>query len=120
MCEFNFNFSVFISVLRSRNGSVGIASYYRLNGPGIESRLGARFSAPVQTGSEAHPTSYSMGTGSFPRVNRPGRGVGHQPLSSAEVKERVELYVFFPLGLRGCYRVKFTWLYKCSSVRRKH
>jgi len=26
----------------------------------------ARFSAPVQTGPEAHPTSYTIGTGSFP------------------------------------------------------
>jgi len=32
------------------------------------------FSAPVQTGSEAHPASCTMGTGSFPRV-RCGRGV---------------------------------------------
>jgi len=28
--------------------------------------VGARFSAPVQTGPEAHPASYTMGTGSFP------------------------------------------------------
>ena len=29
---------------------------------------GARFTAPVQTGPEAHPASYTMGTGSFPGV----------------------------------------------------
>jgi len=29
---------------------------------------GARFSAPVQTGPEAHPASCTMGTGSFPGV----------------------------------------------------
>jgi len=28
--------------------------------------MGARFSAPVQTGPEAHPASCTMGTGSFP------------------------------------------------------
>jgi hypothetical protein len=39
----------------------------------------------------AHPTSYTMGTGSFPGVQRPGLGVDHPPSSSAEVKERVEL-----------------------------
>jgi len=33
-----------------------------------------------------------MGTGSVPRVKQPGRGVDHPPPSSAEVKERVELY----------------------------
>ena len=46
--------------------SVGIATAYGLDGPGIESRWGARFSAPVQTGLEAHPASRTMGTGSFP------------------------------------------------------
>ena len=39
--------------------------------------VGARFSAPVQTGSEARPASYIMGTESFPGVKRPGRGVDH-------------------------------------------
>ena len=28
--------------------------------------LGARFSAPIQTGPGAHPASCTMGTGSFP------------------------------------------------------
>jgi len=31
--------------------------------------MGARFSAPVQTGPGAHPASCTMGTGSFPGVN---------------------------------------------------
>ena len=30
-------------------------------------------------------------------VKRPERGVDHQPTSSAEVKERVGLYLYFPL-----------------------
>ena len=34
----------------------------------------------------------------FPGVKRPGRGVDHPPLSSAEVKERVELYLYSPSG----------------------
>jgi hypothetical protein len=33
-----------------RDSSVGIATRYGLDGPAIESRWGARFSAPVQTG----------------------------------------------------------------------
>ena len=45
--------------------SVGIVTGYGLNGPGIESWWGARFFAPVQTGPAAHPTSCTMGTGSF-------------------------------------------------------
>ena len=39
-----------------------------------------------------------MGTGSFPRVNRPGRGVDHAPASRAEVKERIELYFYSSFG----------------------
>ena len=45
--------------------AVVIATDYGLEGPGIKSRW-ARFSAPVQTGPEAHPASCTMGTGSFP------------------------------------------------------
>ena len=41
--------------------SVGTATAYGLDGPGIESRWGARFSAPVQTGPEAHPASCKTG-----------------------------------------------------------
>jgi hypothetical protein len=40
--------------------------------------LGARFSAPVQTGPGAHPASCTMGTGSFPGVES-GRGVTLTP-----------------------------------------
>jgi hypothetical protein len=71
-----------------RDSSVGIATRYGLDGPGIEYRCRARFSAPVQIGPGAHPASYTMGTGSFPGVKRPGRGVDHSPPFSAEVKEK--------------------------------
>jgi len=60
--------------------------------------VGARFFTPVQTGSEAHLASYTMGTGSFPGVKRLGRGVELPTPSSAVVKERVELYLYFPSG----------------------
>ena len=48
-----------------RDSSVSVVTRYGLDGAGIESRWGARFSAPVQTGPGAHPASYTMGTGSF-------------------------------------------------------
>ena len=48
---------------------------------------GARISAPVQTGSEAQPASYTMGTGSFPEVKRPGRGVDHPPHLAPRLQE---------------------------------
>jgi hypothetical protein len=53
--------------------------------------VGARFYASVHTICGAHPASYTMGTGSFPGVKRPGGSVNHQPPSSTEVKERVDL-----------------------------
>jgi len=63
-----------------RDSSVGIATCYGLDGPGIESQWGGvRLTAPVQTGPGAHPASYTMGTGFFPGVKRPGRGVDHPP-----------------------------------------
>jgi hypothetical protein len=77
---------------------VGIATSYGLGGPGIESRREARFCVPVKTYAGAQPASYTMGTGSFPRVKRLGRGVGHPSLSSIEVKEKVQLYLYSPSG----------------------
>ena len=58
--------------------SVGIVTGYRLDGPGIESRWGARFSAHVKTGPGAQPASCKMGTGSFPG-GRGGQSVGLTP-----------------------------------------
>jgi len=43
----------------------GIVTCYRLDSPGIESRLGARFHAPIQTSPGAHPAYCAMGTGSI-------------------------------------------------------
>jgi len=60
--------------------------------------VGGRFSAPFQIGPGAHPASYTMGTGSFPGVKQPRHGVDHPPPPSAEVKERVDLYLYSPSG----------------------
>jgi hypothetical protein len=74
-----------------------------MDGPGIESRWGARFSAPVQTGPAAHPA------GSYPGVKRTGRGFEHPPQSTAEVKERVELYLYSLWAFVACSRLTFTF-----------
>ena len=78
-----------------RDSSVGIETHYRLQD---RIAVGARFSARVQTCPGAHPASYTMGAGSFPGVRRPGRGADHSSLYIAEVKERVELYLYTPFG----------------------
>ena len=96
---FVLRFLVFFCIfIVGRDSSVGIATRYGLDGPGIEARWGARFSVHVQTGPGAHPASYTMGTGSFLGVKRPGRGVDNPPPSSADVKESVQLYPYSPSG----------------------
>jgi hypothetical protein len=52
----------------------------------------------IQTGPGAHPTSHTVGIGSFLGVKWPGRGAHHPPPFSTEVKERVELYIYSPSG----------------------
>jgi hypothetical protein len=76
--------------------------------------VGARFSAPVQTGPGAYPASYKWVPGLFPGVKRPGRGVDHPPLSSARVKERVELYLYSPSGPSWTFADHF-WLRKITT-----
>jgi hypothetical protein len=98
-------------LLNGRDSSVGIATRHGLDDPGIEYRLGPSVSAPVQSGLGAHPTSYTMGTGSFPGIKRPGRGVDHPPPSSAEVIERVQLNIhLLPLWAVVAFsRMSFTF-----------
>jgi hypothetical protein len=50
---------------------------------------GGAFAAPG-----ARPASYTMGNRSFPGVKRRWRDVDHLPPSSAEIKVRVELYLY--------------------------
>ena len=57
---------------KGQDSSVGIATRYGLDGPGIESRWGAIFSALVQTGPGAHTASSTITPGIFPG----GKAVG--------------------------------------------
>ena len=83
-------FEFVIPAFVGRDSAVGIATRYGLDGPGIESLWGARFSAPwgpivlLCNGKRF----------SFQFTKRPGRGVDHPPQPRAEVKERVELYLY--------------------------
>jgi hypothetical protein len=79
-----------------RDIEVGIATRYGLEGPGIESRWEARFSAPLQTRPGAHPASCTMGTGSFPGVESRGVTLTPHPLLVPRSKNRVELYLYSP------------------------
>ena len=70
-----------------RVSAVGVATCHRPDG--------AKVSDPVQTGPRANPASYRTVSGSPAGVKRPGLGVDHPSPSSAEVIERVELYLHF-------------------------
>jgi hypothetical protein len=78
---------------------------------------GARFSVPVKTDPGVLPASYTMGTGPFPGVKRPGRGVDHHSNLVPRLKKeysytstpRLELrgllqgglYIFYETGYSG-------------------
>jgi hypothetical protein len=80
------------------DSAVSIATRYRLDGPGIESRWRQDFPHPPRPAPWAHPASYTMGTRSFPLVKRPGRGIDEPPPPSAKVTERVEPYLYSTSG----------------------
>jgi hypothetical protein len=73
--------------------------------------VGASFSAQVQTGPGAHPASYTMGTGSFLGVKRPGRGVDHPPHLVPKLRKEQSCNSTPTLGFVGYYRVSFTFTF---------
>ena len=75
-----------------QDSSVGIATHYGLDGLELNPGGGETFHPG------AHPASYTMGTGSFQGLKWLECADDHPPPSSAEVKERVELYLYSPSG----------------------
>ena len=81
-----------------RDSSVGTVTCFGLKGPGIKSRRGEVSLTRPDESWGALSLLYNGYWFSPPGVKRPGRGVNHPPLSSVEVKERVELYLCSPSG----------------------
>jgi len=108
---------IYTALWTHRGCEVGIATGYRLDGVGIESRQEARFCKPVQTGPGDNPDSCTMGTGSFPGV-KSGQGVmltPHPLLVLWPRKSRaitlLPLWAVRPVqSLSACTRVQFTFL----------
>jgi len=59
-----------------------LSAYEYVDNPG-----GGEIFAPVQTGTGADPASYKMGTGHFPAVKGPGRGVNYPPYLAPRLKK---------------------------------
>jgi len=86
-----------VQVQRGRDSLVGIAIRYGLGGSGIEFRWGEEILRSRQDRPWIHTASYSIDSGPFPEVKRPGRGVEDEPTpSSFEVRERLELFLYSP------------------------
>ena len=100
--------------------------------------MGARFSAPVQTGPRTYPASCTMGTGSFPKdKERPGRDadpslllvpwsrkstvipllplLAVRPVQSLSACT-VQLYLYSPYGPSGLYRASVPVQYSYTST----
>ena len=91
-----------------RDHSVVIATRYVLEGSGMEFRLGARFSALVQTGPGAHPASYTVVTGSFPGVKWPGHVFDHPPYIVRRSKKSKTVHLLPFWAFFACSVVNFT------------
>ena len=79
------------------DSAVGIGTRYGLDGLEIESRLGGEVFHTHPDWPRGPPSLlYNGQEVSFPEVKWPGRVIDHPPPSSAEVKERVELYLYSP------------------------
>ena len=83
-----------------RDSSVGIATSYVLDDPGIESRWGGEV---FRTGADRPWGPPSLLCNGY-QVFFAGRGLDHPLPSSAEVKERVELYLY---SLSGAFVVGY-------------
>jgi hypothetical protein len=73
-------------MFRGLGSSVGIATDYGLEGPGIESRLGGGIFRTRPDRPWGTPSLLYNGYRVIPGIKRPGRGADNPPPSSAEVE----------------------------------
>ena len=82
----------------SKDSSIGIATHCGLNGPGIESWWGCDFlclSRP-DLGLTQPPLQWVLVL--FSGIKQLGCCIDHIPPYGTKIKERVDLYLFFPSG----------------------
>jgi hypothetical protein len=83
--------------MAGRDNVVGITTCYGLDDPGIKSRWGEIFRTRPDR-PWGSPSLLYNGYRVFTGSKRPGRGVEHPSPSGTDVKERVELYLYYTGG----------------------
>ena len=91
-------FKLYFEGYMDRESIDGIAIRYRLDDPVMESQWGRDLLHPSRLALEVTKPPVKWVSGLFPGFNTAGRGIEHSTLSSAEVKERVELYLYSSSG----------------------
>ena len=77
-----------------QDSTVGVATSYRVDGWGSNPGGAEIFRTRQERPWGLPSLLYNVYRLSFPEIKRPGRGVDHPPPSSAEVEERIELYLY--------------------------
>jgi hypothetical protein len=86
-----------------RESVVGIATRYELEGPGIQSRWGGEIFRTRPHRPWGPPSLLYSGYRANPEGKSTKAWRWSSTPSSAEVKERVELYLYSPYGLHGLF-----------------
>ena len=98
-----------LSYLVGRDSSVDIATRYGLDGPEIESRLGGEIFLTRPDRLWTPPSLVYNRCRVFPGGKSAGAWRLPPTPSSAEVKERVELYLYAPSAFVTCSKMTFTF-----------
>ena len=94
-----------LDLTKGGDSSVGIATCYGLDGPGIESRWGRDFPHPSRPALGPTQPPVQWVPGLSPGVKRPGSGADYPTSSKCRGYERVGLYLYSPTGPQWpCYR----------------
>ena len=88
------------------DSSVGIATHYGMDGPGIESRWGRDFPYPSRI-TWANTSHLYTGSGFFPGVKRSGRGVDYPPYLAPRLGKTAAITLLPIWVFVACSRLNF-------------
>jgi hypothetical protein len=94
-----------------RDSAVSIATRYRLDVPGIQSRWGRDLPHPSRPALGPTQPPIQWVSTSFPEVKRPGHGVNHPSHLASRLRKEYSYNSTPLLSLRGLLRVKFAFIF---------